>query len=279
MKAKCISITKPEDRALNEDAVIAKDSVIAVADGAGGGGVFAEAWSHYLLENLPPSMFANFEELDAWVDGIWEPYYNQQETIAKHMNDPMLLKKFYDEGSFATLVAIWRSDNRLRWMSYGDSTAFCYNFTSGVLSFSCKSLSDFANAPYLISCKDPLQQEGFQSGEFDYSADNIYFVTSDALAHYIVMMYMVAHRERFDSELQNAINGHNKNANYIRMAMSLKTIDFRKVLMKLLNCVSHKHNMQLHLAKLRQSHFLAADDYSIAVMRVSPSIQQQISIF
>ena len=28
----------------NEDAVIAKDSLIAVSDGAGGGGVFADRW-------------------------------------------------------------------------------------------------------------------------------------------------------------------------------------------------------------------------------------------
>ena len=279
MRVECISIAKPEDRALNEDAVIARDSVIAVADGAGGGGVFAEAWSHYLLDNLPSYVFPGFEELDAWVDNIWEAYYNRQETIAKHMNDPMLLSKFYDEGSFATLVAIWINEKQIRWVSYGDSTAFCYNPESKELSFSCRNLSDFANAPYLISCKDPLLQEGFRLGEFDFSADNIYFVTSDALAHYILMMYMVAHKDCYERELQDAMDGHNKNANYIRMALSLKAVNFDSVLKTLLNCVAHKTNMQRHLAKLRKSHLLAADDYSIAVMKLQPNMPRQMNIF
>lgn len=268
MKTKCISITKPEEHALNEDAVIAGNSVIAVADGAGGGGVFAEVWSHYLLENLPADTIGCFEELDTWVDGIWESYYNQQESAALQMDDPILLQKFYDEGSFSTLVAIWKKDNHIRWMSYGDSTAFSYNSESGELLFSCKHLSDFANAPYLISCKDPLLREGFQSGEFDYSSHSVYFVTSDALAHYIIMIYMVAHKEFFENEIQNALRSHNKNANYIRIALSLKSLDFNAIITKLLNCVGHKTNMERHLAKLRKSHLLAIDDYSIAVMNV-----------
>ena len=37
----------------NEDAVIAKDHLIAVSDGAGGGGVFADKWSKYLVDHLP----------------------------------------------------------------------------------------------------------------------------------------------------------------------------------------------------------------------------------
>lgn len=38
----CISIGKFEENTINEDAAIAADCVIAVSDGAGGGGLFAE---------------------------------------------------------------------------------------------------------------------------------------------------------------------------------------------------------------------------------------------
>ena len=48
---KALSITKFEDGLVNEDAAIVKDNVIAVSDGAGGGGVFAECWSQYLVDN------------------------------------------------------------------------------------------------------------------------------------------------------------------------------------------------------------------------------------
>ena len=55
MKSKSISIGKPEEGCINEDAAIARDNMIAVSDGAGGGGLFAERWSRYLIDNLPES--------------------------------------------------------------------------------------------------------------------------------------------------------------------------------------------------------------------------------
>ena len=55
MKPKILSIGKLEEGCINEDAAIARDNMIAVSDGAGGGGLFAERWSRYLLDNLPES--------------------------------------------------------------------------------------------------------------------------------------------------------------------------------------------------------------------------------
>ena len=75
MEAKAISISKPDKGAANEDAAIARGGMIAVADGAGGGGVYAERWSRYLLENLPQKPITDYAMLDGWVDGIWEKFY------------------------------------------------------------------------------------------------------------------------------------------------------------------------------------------------------------
>ena len=63
MKAKGVSIAKFEEGVLNEDAVFYSPSLIAVSDGAGGGGVFAEKWSQYLVDTLPPLPITSFEEL------------------------------------------------------------------------------------------------------------------------------------------------------------------------------------------------------------------------
>lgn len=103
MKPKILSIGKPEEGCINEDAAIARSNMIAVSDGAGGGGLFAERWSKYLLDNLPESPILSAEELDLWIDGIWEPYYNQCEEDAKMLGS-MSLNKFYDEGSFASTL-------------------------------------------------------------------------------------------------------------------------------------------------------------------------------
>ena len=82
MNSKYTSITKFGETT-NEDAVIAKDNIIAVSDGAGGGGVFADRWSRYLVNNLPECPITTYESFDKWIDGIWEQFYNVCEEEAK----------------------------------------------------------------------------------------------------------------------------------------------------------------------------------------------------
>lgn len=181
------------------------------------------------------------------------------------MGGGMLLSKFYEEGSFSTLAAIWQTD-RIHWATYGDSVAFCYHWKTQELQYSIRHLSDFTNAPYLISCKDPLDSKGFASGLFDYSENAIYFVASDALAHYILMMYMVSHYNRFKDELEIVLDSHTRNSTYIKSALSITRPDFNATLSKLFACIGHRCNLGRHLDKLRRQNLLALDDYSIGVM-------------
>ena len=81
MKSSAISIGK--DSNYNEDAVMAHDNVIAVSDGAGGGGLFADKWAQYLLAKLPTKPINSFISFDNWIDSIWENFYSSQERIAK----------------------------------------------------------------------------------------------------------------------------------------------------------------------------------------------------
>lgn len=48
------------------------DYLIAVSDGAGGGGLFAERWSAYLLSHLPATPINSAEELAFWIGENWE---------------------------------------------------------------------------------------------------------------------------------------------------------------------------------------------------------------
>ena len=80
---RAISLAKFEDGIVNEDAVTARKELIAVSDGAGGGGVFAERWSQFLVGDLPEAPIMNYREFDKWIDGIWEPFYNDCEKEAK----------------------------------------------------------------------------------------------------------------------------------------------------------------------------------------------------
>lgn len=269
MKNNSISIGKFEQGCINEDAVMARENIIAVSDGAGGGGLFAERWSRYLLEHLPLDPIKDVEELDAWIERIWEVFYNRCEADAREMGG-MSLDKFYDEGSFATLVAVWRiSKNKCQWMSFGDSVAFHYNYATHELEHSFGQIADFDKPPYLINCKDALFKDGFKSGTFHTNNKSRVFVASDALAHYILMMYEVAHREDFAQELGMAESNHSKNENYIKIAKAMKRIDFEKdVLGKLFNCIGHTTNFQRHIKSLIRKGRIAYDDYSLAMINV-----------
>ena len=66
---KALSVNKFEE-SINEDAVIANENFIAVSDGAGGGGLFADKWSRYLVEHLPDEPIADYQTFDKWIDGM-----------------------------------------------------------------------------------------------------------------------------------------------------------------------------------------------------------------
>ena len=246
---------------INEDAVKATPEWIAVSDGAGGGGVFADKWSSYLVEHLTDEPITCFEAFDKWIESIWEPFYNECEAKAQKEGG-MLLNKFYDEGSFATLVAVWKDGH---WMSYGDSVAFCYNRKTGHLDCSCGRIVDFNNPPYLVNCKDPINENGFKSGKFEIKSDSIVFAASDALAHYILMMYEASNKDLFSEELLEATDAQTKNSNFVRTAMALKHKDFEQRLTKLLE-LKHKGLFKEHLRKLYRDGLIGLDDYSLAIL-------------
>lgn len=169
-----VSIAKPYQEQVNEDAAIARENMMAVSDGAGGGGIYAERWSRYLVDQLPSTPLRSFDELDQWIDNIWEAFYNECEGLAKQEGG-LLLDKFYDEGSFATLAAIWIDGNKAYWIAYGDSVAFCYNTATGKLTHSFTELVDFNKPPYLLNYNNPLQKDGCRCGVFDIDDNSIRF--------------------------------------------------------------------------------------------------------
>ncbi|MGL5958254.1 MAG: hypothetical protein ACRCZZ_06645 [Phocaeicola sp.] len=264
-KSIACSIAKLEEGVVSEDAVRSEPNLMAVSDGAGGGGVYAERWSAYLLEKLPEVPLTTFEELDSWMEQIWESFYNACEADAKQIGG-MLLDKFYDEGSFATLAAAWRTtDTECTWMSYGDSVVFHYNPTTDVLEHSFTKLIDFSKPPYLLNCKDEACAEGFKTGLFQLDPQSIVFVATDALAHYLLLMYQASHRERFTEELQEVLDSPTKQRLLVQQALSLQKIFFEeKVLWKVIHAASNKVDFKRHLTSLKRRGLLAHDDYSFA---------------
>lgn len=263
----CQSIKKSLDELTNEDSAVAKESVIAVSDGAGGGGIYADRWSKYLIDNIPDTPIATMDELNGWIEKIWKPFYDEYEAIAKQKGG-MVLKKFYDEGSFATLAAIWPDGGKARWMTYGDSVAFCYNWQTHVLQYSTIMLTDFANPPYLINSTEELLPEGFKSGVFDIDEHCWLFVASDALSHFLLMAYMAdeSHREEYSLQLQQAIDAQTRNSQFVRTVLNRKEHSFEKILKSLVESTKKENLFRGKLERLRSKSELGLDDYSLAAI-------------
>jgi hypothetical protein len=266
--SKGISIAKFNENDFNEDNIFVSDECIAIADGAGGCGLFADEWSGYLVRRLPKDKpITTFNELDSWVDDIWETFYNAHEEKAKQ-GDAMLLNKFYKEGSCATIAAAWRvAPAMCKWMSYGDSVVFHYSRKTGILEHSFTRLADFIESPSLVSCKDPLEQKGFHSGCFHLDDTSIVFAASDALSHYILMMYEVSREKDFSDELNEERMKMSSNSRFLQMAEILKFNFFTDVMITLEKAVISEDDFRSFVKRIHAHGLLDLDDYSLVFLK------------
>ena len=268
MKSRGVSIAKINDTVANEDSFFSSEQCIAVSDGAGGCGLFANEWSLYLIEHLPKEQpITSYQELDEWVDGIWEPFYNEHEERAKS-GDGILQNKFYNEGSCATVAAAWMSaDAECRWMAYGDSVVFHYSRKTETLEHSFTKLSDFSNPPRLVSCKDPLEEAGFRSGVFSLDDSSIVFAASDALSHYILMMYELSKCLDYREELAEEYMKQSGNSQLLKTAESIK-FDFEKdVIDRLLEASESECSFRRFIEELYGKGVIDMDDFTFVWTR------------
>ena len=262
-----VSIAKFNDHIANEDAFYSSDTCIAVSDGAGGCGLFADEWSKYLIKHLPKdNPIVSFKELDEWVDGIWETFYNDHEKRAKE-GDGILLNKYYNEGSCATIAAAWiTGEQKCKWMAYGDSVVFHYSKDTGVLEHGFTKLSDFSNPPRLVSCKDPLEEEGFSCGDFYLDESSVVFAASDALSHYIMMMYELSKSKEYGAELAEEYLKASGNSQLLKTAEMLRLNFTNKVIVKLLQVSDSQLTFEEYLKKLYRQGVIDIDDFTICWM-------------
>ncbi|MGM9746478.1 MAG: hypothetical protein ACI30H_05940 [Paludibacteraceae bacterium] len=259
-KCKAMSVAKLEQgNVLCEDAALATPAYVVVSDGAGGGGVYADEWARYLVENTTDNAITSFEQFKDWLEHIWEKFYLEHEQRAQQY-DGMLLNKYYDEGSFATYVAGWIiAADRVQWVAYGDSVLFLYDYTTKELQHSFTKLDDFAKPPALVNWKEEVVETDFRCGTFvwDRTHKVTLFACSDALAHYILMTYLI------DTNRALNIDDTNKNINLLHTAQHYRWPFEQKVLKPLLNAL-RDNCLHDHCRKLYNLQLLALDDYSLA---------------
>ena len=152
-------------------------------------------------------------------------------------------------------------------MAYGDSVVFHYSQETGVLEHSFTKLSDFSNPPRLVSCKDPLEEEGFRCGDFDLDASSVIFAASDALSHYIMMMYELTKSKEYGEELAEEYLKASGNSQLLKTAETMKFDFWKDVLLSLLDATSSNSRFELYLQELNSKGILDMDDFTLVYFK------------
>ena len=114
--------------------------------------------------------------------------------------------------------------------------------------------------------------EGFKADDFLLSDDSVVLAASDALSHYILMMYYVTHQEEFKDEIEEILNGHTSDSQMLSIAlrdMANGHLTF-DMLMEQLQDASHDQDIFDHFVKeLHSRGVLDIDDYTLAILKYS----------
>lgn len=265
------SIVKPkeEDRHREDRVRVAPaHGLFAVADGAGGQGMFAGDWAQYLLDKLPLSPIKTTTEFGQWHEGIREQFYKEKLAIVK-ANFPDLEQKYEREGSLSTLLVMWyvEEEQKIYLLSCGDSAFFVKtneSFSSTI------PYADFMENPYLIGTTKDYPASAIDLQVKDADADATYLLCSDTLAQYILAAYLFTHPTPENTEQLQLVED-----DYVRL--SQYTIDLRKagmaekdftdeVLKELIAALENEATFKAYLYQLNEQKLLNYDDYSLILI-------------
>lgn len=173
----------------NEDAWRTDDEagVWAVADGAGGTGIYAGEWAQHLVQQVSDMPFQGLEGLVHWLDAGWGSFFDTYQPQAQR--NYLVDHKFMGEGSSATLATLHYQTNMVHWMVYGDAVALCFQPVTGELWAANPDVRQFESAPYLLNWLSPPDADGFRAGVWQHQSNQQYALLSDALGQYVLMAY------------------------------------------------------------------------------------------
>ena len=141
-----------------------------------------------------------------------------------------------------------------------------YSQDTGVLEHSFTKLSDFSNPPRLVSCKDPLEEDGFSNGDFYLDESSVVFAASDALSHYIMMMYELSKSKEYGAELAEEYLKASGNSQLLKTAEMLRLNFTNKVIVKLLQVSDSQLTFEEYLKKLYRQGVIDIGDFTICWM-------------
>jgi hypothetical protein len=247
-------VTRP-----NEDSVYISENIIAVSDGAGGIGLFANKWSQILVQNISNKPFNNIEAIEIWISGFWEEFYHFY--LERIKDDPWKINKFESEGSAATLSVLWHiEENKFHYQSYGDTALFIFNHLTGELKIqsNLRSANSFSTNPPLINWQtEKLATEAFYTETITLNENEEIIVATDGIANYIHLAYLV-YIDDIKEELTDP-----KNQKIVDHFRKKPIKDYKDFLTKLKISLSTDKTFKTLMNRLHKYECLPNDDYTM----------------
>lgn len=181
----------------SEDRLYLSPIYNSVADGAGGTSILCGEWAEYVLNRLSESPIADFKKFVEWLESFTEGFIDHYEPqIAR---DNFQLRKFYKEGSACTLACIWQIEDKIHWLTYGDSHVFFIS-PKRFSSFPFKSREEFSRGTYLLNWLRYPDPEGFQCGVQPADSEMSVLLATDEISKHI--FYLRDNAPDFPSALE-----------------------------------------------------------------------------
>ena len=187
----------------NEDTWHFNNQRVAVADGAGGIGIFAREWAETLTLQVPQKPFKNVSNMNRWIAGFWEIFY--QQCIDKLNNDPWKIKKLDNEGSFATLSELWKiKSGKFVYQSVGDTALFIVNWQTGKLTIqdNLKQVNHFTGNPPLLNWQiEKIPENDFFQQKINLQPNEEILLATDGIALYIWTIYLLSRNRLIEQKI------------------------------------------------------------------------------
>jgi hypothetical protein len=273
-------LVRPNEDAIRTRAISDYGQLAALADGAGGEGLFAAEWAKALLQRLPQQPFTSLETLNQWIGQWWKiGFYDEMEAKAKQATGAhasFALKKFYDEGSLATLLAAWLPQNTQKpivWRAYGDSMLFHYQPQLGKLSLLLpwqQTPDGLEGWPRLLNwATDTVHEDQWGTGELHLQASEYLLMASDGIGMAIWAKYLATN---------SILDAHQEGGKlHALMQKAEASIPFNDWMQSLLLATSDLESFQQWGEQAYLDGQMPRDDFSLIAIRNPKEINETLS--
>jgi len=164
-----------------------KSFKLAMSDGAGGAGIYCKDWAQKLVDYQPDSIHMKSKfDWDNWYLSLCDSFFR---SISKNLPDDIFIReKFTNNGSYATLLYLWRDNSNLYFIGTGDTTLFLFKTSQESyipsIIYPINNQKTINSNPYLLNWNMKFPEIQLQRVEI--SEGDVIICATDSIARWII---------------------------------------------------------------------------------------------